>query len=318
MVYHYDGITHTVFNTSNSNLTANDISCIDVAPNGMEYVGMTAAGLIFEGGLGIYDGTSWLVYTKGNSPLPVKNVISVMKSQTGPLFIGTNGGGLVTKEGETWEIYDTDNSNIPGNFPICMAETTGSPVWIAFSNGSIATFDGVNFEIIKEPNSKDFPNAKVTAMLFDANQALWVGFENAGLGRFNSTDWTFYTSSNSALPHNNVTGLELDAQGNIWISTRGGGMAILDPQSSAIATLDASVMNLYPNPVETSMTLEFQDASVKAKLTVYDVTGRKVLASQITEKKQTIDCSTLKPGYYLIKVVDPGQGLTGTQSFMKK
>jgi len=60
---------------------------------------MTASGLLFEGGLGVYDGSVWTTYNDGNSPLPVDNVISVMKSQTGPVFIGTQGGGLVTKDG---------------------------------------------------------------------------------------------------------------------------------------------------------------------------------------------------------------------------
>ncbi len=317
-VYHYDGTDYIVFDASNSNLTANAISCIDVAPDGMEYVGMTASGLVFSGGLGIYDGTGWVIYNKSNSPLPVKNVISVMKSQTGPLFIGTSGGGLVTKEGENWEIYDTDNSNIPGNFPICMAEASSGMVWVAFNNGSIATFDGLNFDIIKEPNSKIFPNATASAMLFDANQTLWVGFENAGLGKYNNTDWTFYTSLNSELPHDNVTGLELDDEGKIWISTRGGGMAVLDPQPSAIATLDASKLNIYPNPVETSMTLELQYVSEDAELTVYDMTGRKVLTYEVIGKKQTVDCSVLKPGYYLMKAVGPEHGLMGTRSFLKK
>ncbi|MDA3911756.1 MAG: T9SS type A sorting domain-containing protein [Bacteroidales bacterium] len=317
-VYHFDGTNYTLFNTDNSGLTANGISCIDVAPDGSEYVGMGAAGLLFEGGLGIYNGSVWTSYNQSASTLPVDDVLSVLKSQNGPVYIGTGSGGLVTKDGDVWTTYNTGNSNIPGDTPIYIEENSEGMAWIAFQNGSIATFDGQNFVIIKDPLSKDFPNAIVTTMLFDENQTLWVGFANAGLGEYDGTDWTFYTSADSGLPDDDVTGLGLDADGNIWISTNGGGIAILEPETTFNESLDCTEMNIYPNPVESTLNLMLQEIPLNAEVAIYDINGREMFSTHITEKNQKIDCRSLNSGQYIIKLVNENKGLIGSMPFMKK
>jgi len=202
--------------------------------------------------------------------------------------------------------------------PIIMTETSGEPIWIAFDNGSIATFDGANFVVMRDALTKDFPYAMVTAMLFDVNQTLWVGFDDAGLGKYDGTEWTFYTSADSELPDDDITGLELDSDGKIWISTNGGGIAILEPQVTSITSMERKLMGIYPNPVESSMTLEFTEILPEAKVTIYDITGREMFSSVINEKNQTIDCSALKQGQYIIKLYDANQGLIETVAFMKK
>jgi hypothetical protein len=58
-IYHYDGVNYTVFNKGNSNLTSDLVTCIDVAPDGTEYAGLYAYGLLSDGSVAIYDETDW-------------------------------------------------------------------------------------------------------------------------------------------------------------------------------------------------------------------------------------------------------------------
>jgi hypothetical protein len=317
-VYHFDGTNYTFFDADNSGLTSNGISSIDVAPDGTEYVGMGAAGLLFEGGLAIYNDNIWTSYNQSATTLPVDDVLSVLKSQNGMIYIGTGGGGLVTKDDDVWTTYDTDNSNIPGETPICIKENSDGMAWIAFQNGSIATFDGENFVIIRDALSKDFPNADVTDMLFDANETLWIAFNNEGIGKYDGTDWTFYNSTNSELPNDNVTGLALDADGKIWISTNGGGIGILEPQVTSITNMESNNISIFPNPVESSITLTHTETLENGKLSIYDINGRNIFSSVINGKNKTINCSALKQGQYIIKLYDANQNLIESKSFIKK
>ena len=47
-----------------------------------------------------------------------------------------------------------------------------------------------------------------------------------GLAKFDEENWTVYDTANSDLPDNWIWGLAIDDQGNIWIGTLGGGLAV--------------------------------------------------------------------------------------------
>jgi ligand-binding sensor domain-containing protein len=316
-VFHYDGTDHTAFNDDNSNLTANDISCLDVGPDGTEYVGMTAAGLIFTGGLGIYDGSLWTVYNKGNSPMPVNNVISVLISQTGTLWVGSQDAGLLKKNGDNWELFDTDNSGIPGNRATHMAEATSGMLWASFLNGSIATYDGSDWNTINGDGG--FPESIVTAMLFDNNGNLWIGFENDGLGTFDGENWIFYIALTSPLPDNNITGLALDSKGKIWISTQWGGLAIYDPDfgSGINDFLSPENIMVFPNPVNTNLNIRFKEISGTADLFIYNSMGQLVMQQEINGWDHQIDCSGLVSGIYTLKLESRKGNFSTTVPFLK-
>ncbi len=300
-VFHYDGIDHTVFNEDNSNLTSSSISCIDVGSDGTEYIGMTAAGLLFTGGLGIYNGSFWAVYNDGNSPLPVDNVVSVFAGQSGIVWIGTQDAGLMKKDGDDWELFTTENSDIPGDRPTHFAQSASGMLWIAFSNGSIATFDGSDWTYIRV---RDFPESNVSDMLFDADDNLWMGFESDGFAKFDGEDWTFFTSLLSPLPGDNVTGLELDSDGKLWISTQSNGLAVYDPDFGSGIDDFLSPENIvtYPNPVSSVLKIEYKEITGKADLYVYNLMGQLVIRQKMDESNIQIDCSQLPAGYYTLKI----------------
>ena len=316
-VFHYDSTEHIVFNEDNSNLTSSSISCIDVGSDGTEYIGMTAAGLLFTGGLGIYNGSFWAVYNDGNSPLPVDNVVSVFAGQSGIVWIGTQDAGLMKKDGDDWELFTTENSDIPGDRPTHFAQSASGMLWITFSNGSIATFDGSDWTYIRV---RDFPDSNVSDMLFDADDNLWMGFESDGFAKYDGEDWVYFTSLLSPLPGDEVTGLELDSEGQLWISTQWNGLAIYDPDFGAAIDDFLSPENIvtYPNPVSTSLNVNFKELTGKADLYVYNLMGQLVIRQQMNEASFQIDCSELQAGYYTLKLKTQKGKRSITKPFVKR
>lgn len=74
--------------------------------------------------------------------------------------------------------------------------------------------------------------------------------------------------------------------------------------------LDATAsFNVYPNPVKHMLNIEFNGEQA-AKLTVYDVTGRKVYFNNNVRSGEHLDVSTLKSGYYTLIVNDGQKQLT--------
>ncbi|MCX7761424.1 MAG: hypothetical protein N2252_01155, partial [Candidatus Kryptonium sp.] len=68
----------------------------------------------------------------------------------------------------------------------------------------------------------------VYAIAFESNY-VWVG-TSGGLVRLDRTTgaMTFYNKLNSGLPDNRVYSIAIDGQGNKWIGTDGGGLAMFD------------------------------------------------------------------------------------------
>jgi ligand-binding sensor domain-containing protein len=320
-VYHFDGDQYILFNEDNSGLTANYIQDVDADEEGNEYAAMTASGLIFVGGVAIFNGADWNSFNSGNSPMPVNNVLCVLKSDDGPLWIGTQNGGLVKKINDDWELFDTENSSIPGNTPICMAETSDGTLWSGFDNRSIATYDGNDWEIIKEPSSREFPNADIIEIFIDASDNVWVSFANNGFGRFDGFEWAFYTSQTSGLPHNRVTGFGESGQGEIWIGTDGGGLAVFEPDYASVTDFpeDTPDINIYPNPADNWVTFELTGPGMKfPEIYICNYLGQEIWHDKTSSGIISFDCSEMNPGVYHVTFSQPGSGNRISKSFIIK
>jgi len=80
------------------------------------------------------------------------------------------------------------------------------------------------YAIVVEPNSD--------------GKVVWCGSRpnsnygwDGGLSKFdmNTNTWTNFTTDNSDLPHNWIMDMEFDSQGNLWLATKGGGLAKVAP-----------------------------------------------------------------------------------------
>jgi hypothetical protein len=124
-----------------------------------------------------------------------------------------------------------------------------------------------------------------------------------GLAKFDGVKWTVYNKKNSGLPSDDINAIVIDEQGNKWIGTREGGLAVyreggviippveVKEKSNEIPTNFALYQN-YPNPFNPSTTIEFDiPERTNIKLVIYDILGREV---------ETIVDKELEPGKYKI------------------
>ena len=64
----------------------------------------------------------------------------------------------------------------------------------------------------------------VISVAIDNNGNKWFGTGGAGGGvaKFDNTNWTVYTGTNSGLPYDYVLSIAIDASGKKWFGTEGG------------------------------------------------------------------------------------------------
>lgn len=77
-----------------------------------------------------------------------------------------------------------------------------------------------------------------------------------------------------------------------------------NPNSSSVRSRQTSIsrMNVYPNPVQSSLHFDGALSGNNATVNVYDPAGKKVLSATLNEEK-SIDVSQLNPGLYTIRAI---------------
>src|SRR4030095_3487864 len=104
-----------------------------------------------------------------------------------------------------------------------------------------------------------------------------------GVAKFNDTVWQVFNTSNSPLPSNTTSRVEIDSLSNIWIPT-GNGLAVYNP--NGIIGINNNGYNVlanfilyqnYPNPFNPETMIKYdipKDNFVQVK--IYDMLGKEI------------------------------------------
>ncbi len=168
-------------------------------------------------------------------------------------------------------------------------------------SGDHITYPELNF---------DWPNDQymIYEIIEDAQQNIWVASEN-GLYKLSPDEEVTRYSTLDGLADNFITGIEFDANGEMWISTMNG---VSTTASVTVATSNLEnktiQLQLYPNPTSTTATLNFDLAkSENVQVEIYNVAGQ-LLLTPFYEKKPTenhqleFDVADFSQGVYFCKV----------------
>ena len=243
----------TVYNTGNSDLTADFVGGLAPDDNGVW--------VATANGLNHFDGLLWTNWTTGNSDIPADIVTDLAVDANGDLwswnydqgcsrFDGTtfehfttaNGlsdnlgsnimvldntvyagtyGGLSTLQGSSWTTINSGSSQLPNDdVRDCDIDGTGG-LWVPTFGGGIAYFDG-DWTVLNTGNS-DLPYDEVLVARVHPNGHVWFGTRN-GLVDYNGGEMTVYTSDNSILEDNDIRNIEFGNEGEVVICTRYGGV----------------------------------------------------------------------------------------------
>jgi hypothetical protein len=90
-----------------------------------------------------------------------------------------------------------------------------------------------------------------------------------------------------------------------------GGPVAIDTVPAA-PVVKADVLKIYPNPVQSFVTIEYKPASamVSTTFSIYNSIGIKVLAGELTKDKTSLDLSRFTAGVYIIRIGEENGGET--------
>jgi ligand-binding sensor domain-containing protein len=211
----YNGIDMTIYDITNSGLPNNVIRDIKIDPYGDKWFATW-------GGLAIYDDTNWTVFNTSNSSIPSNFLSEIQIDQNENLWIGYQFYGGITKfDGYNWRTY------IPGIDMPDLIEVHGllfdkdNNLWVGGRCNYVVKYDGINWI--------SYHQAPTSMSIIEDNSGnIWFGTisDDNGLTKYDGTTWINYKPNNSGLSSHYIEALAIDQEGNKWIGTYGGGIAV--------------------------------------------------------------------------------------------
>jgi len=220
------------------------INAIISTENGQKWFGTNNSLKKLEAG-------QWSAFNQLNSPLSANIINTFTEDGNGDMWIGTS-GGLVQVIGEEWiehpdfqniEVHalhfnngkiwvgtntsvseidiENDPSNIISHTPVndvtnnIISDQSGR-IWIGTAQNGIAVFDGNNWTNYNKNNS-DLPDNTIKSLVSDATAGgeIWIATDD-GVVSTDEVNWNVYRSAGS---DNTATGVAIDDDGTIWVST---------------------------------------------------------------------------------------------------
>lgn len=252
----FDGENFILFNTANSNIPSDRVNVIKVDNANNIWIGT-------NNGVGIFNGVSWINYNNNNTPLTSNDILSIDFDAVGNTWIGST-SGLYKFDGINWTRYNDANLNLWTNDlkvaldnSVWLATNSGiiklknevltyypdsvylyptkivsaididqlGNVWSCHQNYSskrngVSVFNGTQFT-----NSYYGSNSNVLNDIFiDSNNRKWI-CTNEGLVLIKQDGSVItYNKSTSSISSNAVTSCCLDLNGDLWVTTFGGGL----------------------------------------------------------------------------------------------
>jgi len=203
--------------------------------------------------IGILNGKGLYIYDKKNNTFKnispanspgsnhySNNVFSFFKDNNDQVWIGTYGGGLAKYNEKTnnftfFQNNPKDSTSISNNVIYSFAEDKNGYLWIGTSNG-LNKFDKntQKFEYYCLPQTVN-ANITVTSIIINDDGSLWLGSHGNGLFNLhfenNKPIFKNYVSDlkdSTSLSVNQIFTMIKDKNGDLWISTAGGGINKFD------------------------------------------------------------------------------------------
>jgi len=112
-----------------------------------------------------------------------------------------------------------------------VAEDGDGGLWVGLSYGGIQKFELINNQpwgtVQLIMNNSPLPSNDIRTIKFDKNWDMWIAtyqydFNDtltSGIIKYDGKNWTIYNKKNSPIETNQITGLVIDKDDNIWIGT---------------------------------------------------------------------------------------------------
>ncbi len=218
----------SIWTDYSSRLPSKFVTAIIADKNNVVWIGT-------QNGLVKYDGSTWKTFTTDNSGITANFVTSLaVDNNSNKLWIGSNAYGISMFDGSNWKVYNMANMQLGvkvGNSIQDIAVDKDGFVYAAHiqntitgDTGGLTMFDGTAWSVIA---ISGIPTDFTESIYVDQNNYKWIGTKG-GLARYKfPNDVSLFTTINSKLPASQVEATVIDAAGDLWVGTFGGGAAKL-------------------------------------------------------------------------------------------
>ncbi len=219
----FDGDSWQIYNTGNSALPNNSINDIQFDLTGNAWIGT-------NNGFAKYDGVNWQKFNHTSQFFTYLWVTSLQFDGSNNLWIGSNNFGILKFDGSTFTEYEATQYNFLTNRISSIALDNTDRIWFGqLQNngirGGVSMYDGSAFSNFYFGTI----NNKMNNIYTTAGNKWFCTSE--GLTKFDNNNSTiFFSTLNSFLSNDNITDVVKDLNGNIWITTFGGGLNKLKNQ----------------------------------------------------------------------------------------
>lgn len=243
----YDGYKFEIFKHNASDSTSiadNAINVISEDKEGNLWVGT-------RGGISILDNETYrftirnLVSSQPFSCQDITYITAIVTDQSGNILVGThNGLFFINHENNSTRhiLLDEQSCTSELNNITAITHDNSGSFWIGTNNGFIFRFSHQLNSIEKFESYKDASESGgiISRLFVDKNDNLWIG-DNNGLYLFNTETklWNsdFQKTSGFVFRKLQITGIDQDNDGQIWVSTDGKGIFIVNPADYSVNNL---------------------------------------------------------------------------------
>ena len=176
-----------------------------------------------ESGLLRFDGLTFRVFDKGNTPeIRSNEIFCLLVDRQNTLWIGTNGGGLLRFKDGKFKNFSARHG-LPNDVIQALYEDRTGALWIGTDGGGLVRMVDGHFTTYAAESAVS--DGAVFAICGSADKSIWLG-TNAGLSRFRNGRIERYAASKGTLKAP-VRALFSEPGVGLWIGTNGAGLSLL-------------------------------------------------------------------------------------------
>lgn len=166
------------------------------------------------------------LFTTTTSDIP-DNYIYDIEIVGSVIWIATY-AGVASYDGGTWTIYNTSNSDLPHDEVRDIYPGWTGSLWFATWGGGVARLDAGNWTVWNSsvagvPSEIDYVDHLAQALNWTV-----VGAPGNGFLIWDGSTWTPYSTSNSGLQSDNITGIASGSSGELYLSTLDAGLILFN------------------------------------------------------------------------------------------
>jgi hypothetical protein len=234
--------------TESSLLPSQTINDLSPGTNGEMLIATEKGAAIWYPPLAADQPDRWELFNTTNSALPNDNVLSLARTGSGTLWLGTQ-AGLARYDGAAWKIFHQNDLGLTNEQITALATDQKTQVYAGTPAGA-AVWDGSAWSPIQALNGKQifslcaargslwaatlqgvyridlasgmatfYPTREAARHIsIDSKGSIWAATAD-GIARLDNDAWTYFDTTNSGLPLNVVTTITEAAPGSYWIAT---------------------------------------------------------------------------------------------------